>query len=262
MTVQQPVASERIRDTIEVSALRNAPLALTCRVQDTWQNLRSRFLGMRSGHVWIEYPQGQAGQPAPEVGLGQKIGVSFKQRHHKYVFSSAVRETATIQLDAETAVRGLSVAWPAYMHQLQRRMFVRVDVPHDNQVFVDFWEGGLDHEPSEDLRDKLMYHGQLVDLSIGGFQVRLLGDVDPRFMAGAPMGVTLLFGDNESIRVDAQFRHTNPDEFGTTLGMQIVGLNETARGRKSMDRIGEITRAFLKSRRGGKRDPLKIRVGC
>ena len=48
MAVQQPVVAEHIRDIIEISALRNTPLALTCRVDDTWQNYSTRFLGMRS----------------------------------------------------------------------------------------------------------------------------------------------------------------------------------------------------------------------
>jgi len=261
MAVQQPVAAERMRDIIEISALRNAPLALTCRVQDTWQSFRSRFLGMRSGQVWLEYPANE-GQPLPELVIGQKVGVAFKQRHHKFVFSSAVRQTADFKLGAKNTIRGVSIAWPASMHQMQRRVFHRVDVPHDQQVFVGFWEGGLAQEPCAELAAKLTYNGQLVDLSIGGFQVRLLGDIDPRFRNGTPIGAALNTGEGQpAIKLDCQFRHANADEFGTTLGMQIVGLNETARGRKAMEHLGEMIRGFQRATITTS-EPVNVRLGC
>ena len=262
MAVQQPVSAERIRDIIEVSALRNAPLALTCRVQDTWQSFRSRFLGMRSGQVWVEYPESIEGQPAPELVIGQKVGMSFKQRHHKLVFSSAVRQMADFKLAGTDTVRGVSIAWPASMHQMQRRMFHRVDVPHDRQVFVEFWEGGLAQEPCAELRDKLTYRGQLVDLSVGGFRVRLLGDIDPRFQVGAPIGATLTGEEDQpAIKIDCQFRHANADEFGTTLGMQIIGLNESPRGRKAMEHVGQMVRGFQRAT-APHPEPVNARLGC
>jgi len=262
MAVQQPVAVERIRDIIEISALRSAPVALTCRVHDTWRSFRSRFLGMRGGQVWIEYPERVEGQTPPELLVGRKVGLAFKQRHHKFVFSSAVRETANFKLNAKTTVHGVSIAWPASMQQMQRRMFHRVDVPHDRQVFVEFWEGGLDQEPRTELREKLIYHGQLVDLSIGGFQVRLLGEIDPRFQDGAPIGTALrVHEDQAPIKTDCQFRHANADEFGITLGMQIVGLNETAAGRQTLERLGKLIRGFQQAGTVVI-EPVNVKLGC
>ncbi|NLF31678.1 MAG: hypothetical protein GX591_12420 [Planctomycetes bacterium] len=264
MAVQQSVASERIRDILEISALRNTPLALTCRVDQTWQTFRSRFLGMREGKIWIEYPAAPEGddRPPPPLAVGQKVGIAFKQRHHKYVFSTGAAQTATFRLGPDTVVRGVCLAWPARMHQLQRRAFQRVEVPQDRRVFVELWEGGSDMEPSSALRDRLVLHGQLVDLSVGGFQLRLLGDGDPRFQTGAPLGASLLNADgNDPIKLDCQFRHTNADEFGTTLGVQIVGLNETAGGRRTLERLGRILHGFQRDATIGA-EPARVRAGC
>ncbi|MFW6153995.1 MAG: PilZ domain-containing protein [Planctomycetota bacterium] len=264
MAVQHPVVSERIRDILEISALRNTPLALTCRVDRTWQTFRSRFLGLREGKLWIEYPQAPAGdeRSAPTLATDQKVGIAFKQRHHKYVFTTGVAQVAACRLTPETTVRALRLTWPQRMRQLQRRVFHRVEVPQDRRVFVDLWEGGVEQEPPVALRDKLLLHGHLVDLSIGGFQLRLLGDADPRFRVGTPLGAALLNADGaKPIKLDCQFRHTNADEFSTTLGVQIVGLNETAAGRKTLERLGRVIRGFQRDTSNGA-EPARVHVGC
>ncbi len=264
MVVQHPVASERIRDILEISALRTTPLAVTCRVDQTWQTFGSRFLGLREGKLWIESPQPPAGddRPAPVLAAGQKLGVAFKQRHHKYVFTTTLIRTAAFRLTPQATVQGLNLAWPERMRQLQRRVFHRIEVPQHRRVFVELWEGGLEQEPSQPLRDKLILHGHLVDLSIGGFQLRLLGHADPRLAVGTPLGATLLNADGDGpIKLDCQFRHTNADEFSTTLGVQIVGLNETAAGRRTLERLGRIIRGFQREASAAS-EPARIRVGC
>lgn len=251
MSVQEKVSKDRIRDIVEVAALRNTPIALTCRLHDTWQNFRSQYLGLRGGRLWVEYPQPSKGSVFPEVTAGCRLGVAFKQRHHKYVFSSAVEEVKEFRLSPDVTVRGLSIGLPQEMYQLQRRMFHRVDVPDDRKMFVRFWQGGLMYEPLEHLRQSLEFTGQVVDLSAGGFRVRMLSPQTPPFDPGDPVGAELTVEGMETpIHVDCQFRHADMDEFGVTLGMQMVGLTETPEGRKSLQRLSRIILDFQRGSRG------------
>ena len=250
MTVQERVSPEQMREILELAALRSTPAALTCRLRDTWQTYRSRFVGLRHGQMWLEYGRGAPEQIPAVHEAGQRIGVAFKWRHHKYVFSAMVGEVADFQHSPQVRLKALRIAWPTEMHQLQRRVFFRVDVPDGRLMHAHFWEGGLSAEPTGQLRDKLVYCGQVVDLSAGGFRVRLLAGGDPGFQVGAVIGVELKTDSGgEAIKLDAQFRHTQADEFGVTLGLQIMGLTETSRGRKTLERIGRIMREFQRGRR-------------
>jgi c-di-GMP-binding flagellar brake protein YcgR len=253
--VQEKVAAEEMRSIVQVAALRNTPIAVTCRVGDVWQSFHSRFLGIRDGDVWIDkVTPATEGQPAAEFEAGQRIGVAFKQRHYKYVYSTQVLLAGDLQSVLGAKTVGMRTAWPSDMLQFQRRMFERVLVPSGRRGFITFWEGGLIHEPQAHMRDRLTYHGQLVDLSAGGFRVRLIGGADPGFHTGDPLGADIAFdGQPAQIRVDLQYRHSMPDEFGVTLGLQIMGLAETDEGRKTLERINQFVQEFQRTgRRSGK----------
>lgn len=245
MIAQREVPADQIRETVEVSAVRNTPIALTCRLDGAWQNFRSRFLGLRNEELWIEYACPEPGRAIPELLPGMKLGVAFKQRHHKYVFTSAIQAIADFQLSPGVKVRGLRIDWPGKMQRLQRRSFYRATVPMDQPVFCEMWQGGIGNEPQSDIRQKLVFNGQLTDLSAGGMRVRLLGDRDPAFHVGDPVGLSLRFhGMSEPIRVDGQFRHAAQDEFGTCLGIQFVGLTEIADSSKLFQTISRIVCEF------------------
>ena len=251
MSLQEHVPTEQTRQILQTAALRATPIAVTCRMGGVWQSFRSRFLGVRDGHPWIDRAvPATPGQPSAELAAGQKIGIAFKQRHCKYVYSTQILAVAEFPSSPDATVRGLRVDWPTDMLQFQRRMFNRVIVPTGRQAFVTFWEGGLDREPVGHMRDRLSYYGQLVDLSAGGFRVRLLGSADPGFRCGDPIGADFIIDGRASfIKLDSQFRHAIVDEFGVTLGMQIMGLVETDDGRKTLNRINRLVQEFQRSSR-------------
>ena len=255
MAVQEQVTPDHIRDIVEAAAHRNTPIALTCRSNDSWQNYRGRFLGLREGQAWIESGTPSRGQASPELVVGCRVGVAFKQRHYKYVYSTEITAVTDFQMGPDVKIRGLGIAWPDDMRQLQRRLFKRVTVPDDRPVFAQFWEGGLAHEPQDALRQKLTYTGQVLDLSAGGFRLRMFGG-DPGFQCGTAIGAEIKTdGMGRSIKVDAQFRHAVSDEFGVMLGMQLMGLGETNEGRETLDHIARLCRDLLPGRRRRSRVP-------
>lgn len=257
--VQMEVPAEQMADVVEVAASRNTPIALTCMVRQVWRNYRSRFLGMRGDEVWIEYPSAEQGRPVPEMVPEQKLGLAFKQRHHKFVFTSTVLRVADFDLSPTVTVRGVQIAWPKTIRRLQRRAFYRVNIPSDKPVFTEFWEGGLAKEPPEHLRENLVFHGKLDDISAGGCRARLTEDREIAFHAGDALGMRLKFRNGqEPIEVDGLFRHAASDEFGPWLGVQFAGLNETAQGRRALnqitDAVAEFQRIELRRSRTGAKE--------
>lgn len=245
MIAQREVPADQICETVEASAIRNTPIAVTCCLDGTWHNYRSRFLGLRGQELWIEYAAPESGQAIPELLPGMKLGLAFKQRHHKFVFTSPILAVADFQLSPDLKVRGLRIEWPRRMQRLQRRSFYRASIPADKPVFCEMWQGGLVGEPKGALREKLVFNGQLVDLSAGGMRLRLVDQRDPAFHVGDAVGVILQSAClREPVRVDAQFRHAATDEFGLCLGLQFVGLNETSDGRKAFQAINQLVCDF------------------
>lgn len=241
MSVQQEVAATEIHEIVESSAMRNTPVAITCQIGGSWRSYRSRFLGLRDGELWVEYPQPEPGREAPQVDLGSRLGAAFKQRHHKYVFTAAVLQVADFALAGGAAVRGVQIEWPVKMQRLQRRAFYRAGVPSDRPAFVEFWQGSPGQDPRGALREKLLYTGKLLDISAGGVRLQLIGDRNPQLQTGDPVGMLLkLHGLDEPLRVGGQFRHAARDEFGTTLGIQFMGLTESGDGRKLFHSISRI----------------------
>ena len=244
MAVQEHVGVDRIREIVETAAHHNAPIVLSCRQDSTWRNYPSRFLGLRDGRVWVECAVLGSGQDPPQLRVGQKIGVAFKQRHYKHAYCTDITAITDFQVGSAGRIRGLCISWPTKMHRFQRRIFQRVEVPASLRLFVHFWEGGLGREPPDLLRDRLTYCGQLVDLSGGGFRTRLLSAVDPGFRCGDSLGAALIVdGQTPGIKVDAQFRHAETDEYGVMLGVQMMGMIETEQGR---DALGQIVRIMQK----------------
>lgn len=255
MPAQQEVAGDQIRSLVQSSAERNTPIALTCRMDEAWRNYHSRFLGVRDGQLWVEYARASEGDPPPELTAGQLLGIAFKQRHHKYVFTARILAIADFHPLPEVTIRGLRLEWPTRMQKLQRRMFYRVTVPASQPIFAGLWRGTHDSVMETGTR----IGGQVIDLSAGGVRVRLLENQAVPFQVGEALKIELRQRkDNvagESIRADAIYRHTANDEFGVTVGLQLVGLTETAKGRATFNQLGQIIAAFQKNdrRHGGAR---------
>ena len=245
MSLQQEVPFSQVRETIENSAIRNTPLVLSHQVNESWQNYRSRFLGLRGEELWLEYAQPDPGRAVPKLVVGQKLGVAFKQRHHKFVFTTRIINIAEFRLTPELAVTGVQIDWPEKVFRLQRRSFYRASVPIDRPMYVDLWQGGLAQEPDAKLRDKLVYSGQVADISAGGFRIRMVPGRDPALQCGDSIGALVrCAGLVEPLRVDGQFRHADQDEFGLLLGIQFLGLTETPEGRKTMQVINQLVSEF------------------
>ena len=77
----------------------------------------------------VEIPPVEADVPPHEFVPAEKLGVSFKLKHHKHIFTATVSGFQDFPLDDGGTMKTLALCLPVRMQRLQRRMFYRVDVP-------------------------------------------------------------------------------------------------------------------------------------
>jgi c-di-GMP-binding flagellar brake protein YcgR len=241
-TMQELVLPQQIKEIVKSAAIRLTPAALTCRLRDTWQTYRSRFLGLRQEQIFLEYGHGEDGQVRPQFSARQRIGVAFKWHNRKYVFSTAIREINEVELEGQGPLKAMLIQWPDEMFRLQRRAFLRATVPPGRSINASFWAGGLT-AVANGRQAEPMYRGQVLDLSAGGLSVRLGSAPQPPLKLGAVLGVRLEVDEGGGpLEMDAQFRHSQEDPSGPNIGIQIMGLTETPEGRSTLERLAQIIR--------------------
>jgi c-di-GMP-binding flagellar brake protein YcgR len=246
MAMLQELDNAQIDQAIDAAAQRNVPVILTIHQDNEWLNLHSRLVQVRSGHVQLALPLGENGQAPHEFVPAEKVGVSFKLKHYKHVFTAVVAGIEQVSLEDGATIPTLSICSPTHMQRIQRRAFLRADVPANRIVRATFWLGGREAEPIGPSEDRPVWFGKVANISAGGFQLRTGCDLADALETGESVGVRISFGAgaNESVFSDAQFRHAESCDGGLMLGFQFVGLDQTPAGRQALQTISSKVSEF------------------
>ena len=234
MSVLQEIGPEQINELIQIAGERNVPMTITIRSENSWANLRSRALGTRESHLLMEMPpSNEEGVPPHEFVPAERIGVSFKLKHHKHIFAATVVGQRRVVMMDGTELPVLAVVMPTRMQRLQRRAYIRAEVPANRIVRVSYWMGGCDSEPAGTSPEHPVWFGQIKNISAGGFQVETDPGSAECLESGDAVGMRLVFcSSGETVYADAQFRHSEIINNGRALmGFQFLGLTETPEGR-------------------------------
>ncbi len=248
-----PLIQELDRGQIETclteAVCRRVPVAMTCLVRGLWYNFHSGIIKQDRDKLWLQFPACRADniKDAPEITEGLMLGLTFKLGHHKHIFNTPVEAVCQVKTDGEESLCVVCVPAPSNMQRVQRRAYNRVDVPRNRSILATFWHGGQDSDQS------VRWEGWVTNISAGGFQVRLPKQAAPELGVGDVVGVRIKVGQEfEPVLADVQFRQKIDDDRGVVmLGFQFVGLNESQRGRQTLERIGMIVRGF--QRHSGRR---------
>jgi c-di-GMP-binding flagellar brake protein YcgR len=132
------------------------------------------------------------------------------------------------------------------MQRLQRRAYLRVDVPACRIVRASYWIGGRAAEPAGTTVDCPVWSGQVTNISAGGFQLAADANAAEALEVGDTVGVRLIFGaGRESVYADAQYRHHERTLDGHVLmGFQFMGLDQTTEGRAALRIVSEAVNEF------------------
>ena len=245
MASLQNLTNQQIDEVLYAAAERQVPATITVREPAGWASYHTRLLAIRQGHILLEAPTPEAGKQPHEFCPADRIGVSFKLKHHKHVFTGIVAETSQETLDDGWVAGVIHVCSPTHMQRMQRRAFNRSDVPGNRIVRVSFWLGGRENEPAGTTPDQPVWSGQVVNISAGGFQLVSEHSLGDNLSPGDTVGVRISFGiGDETVYTDAQFRHCLEEGGKFRLGFQFVGLGLTPEGREALQIIGSKANQF------------------
>ena len=248
MSALQELGLHEIGEVIQLACAKRTPITITLRDQRDWINLHGCLVERDAQHVVIE--------PHPEIPWpltpteGQTVGISLKLKHHKYVFMAVV---------ASGPDHILTLERPARMQRLQRRAYLRADIPPGCIVRASFWLGCRQSEPMGASPDRPVWSGRLSNLSAGGFMLNTSDTSVDVLEEGDQVGVRLLFGaGQEAIYADASIRHVDVSGLDAEIGFQFVGLEQSEEGKNVLATIGQ--KVVLFQKRTGSFDKPRARV--
>ncbi len=237
MPTLQELDGEQIDDIVRQAVRKRVPIVASISMEGRWINLRSRFVGVRDERVLVELPVPDEG-PGYEFTPAEKIGLNFKLKHHKYICTATVACVEQFRQDDGSEISVLSVCWPVRMSRLQRRAYLRVDIPANRIVRVSFWLGGKDAEPAGGSPTAPVWSGTATNISAGGLQIKSAAEPANVIEAGDVVGMRLMFAlGSETVYTDAQFRHIEEIDGGFLLGFQFLGLGQTHEGQQALKQI-------------------------
>jgi c-di-GMP-binding flagellar brake protein YcgR len=237
------------------------PVTITIRRDESWLNLQSRFLAVVDGRLVLEPPVAPGSDTPLKLLPAEKVGVSFKHKHHKHLFNCTVVNMGSLSLGEGHVANVLRLGIPAGMQRVQRRTYFRAPIPEGHVVRVSFWLGGRALEPKGVSPERPVWSGRLQDLSAGGFLAKIPGDAAMALDSGDIVGARVTFGTaEEGFCVDAQVRYLSDSENNALLGGQFVALEQDSDGKNTLRiicaKVSEYQRLALSSRGRGKRESV------
>lgn len=235
MATLRELRTEQMAEALQGGAERSVPAIVTVGSGENLENLHSRVLGVADGHILIEQPASGELQMPKELTPAEKIGLTFKLKHYKYIFSAIVAGTQQFRLEDGTEMPVVSLCYPRRMQRLQRRAYIRTEVPSNHIVRASFWFGGQHAEPDGTTPDKPVWSGRVHNISAGGFQLTTAAEPADVLETGDLVGVHMTFGAaDQTFCADAQLRHIESVDDGLSLGFQFIGLGHTFEGRAAL----------------------------
>ena len=233
----QELSVKQINEALALAAQKTIPITITYRQEPSWVNLTSRMVRIADNRLLVELPPIEADVAPHEFVPAEKIGISFKLKHHKHIFTATVAGVQDHVFDDGEPMKVLGLCMPMRMQRLQRRMFYRADVPPNRIVRASFWMGGRDGEPSGTSAATPVWTGRVTNLSAGGLQLIAAESPLPSLEIGDSVGVRLSFGSGqEAVYADAQFRHLVQEGQESVVGLQFIALGQSAEGRDTRRR--------------------------
>ena len=256
MSVLQELNPAQMSESLVGACDKQIPMTVvTIHRDDAWLNLRSRFLTIDRTRLIFEAPTVEkTASSLDDILPAEKVGVSFKYKHHKHLFSTTVLNFLEEYPGPEGRVKAMVLGCPTTMQRIQRRAFYRVMVPPNRIVRAAFWLGGCKAEPSGTSLSNPVWSGNVEDISAGGFQIKTCTDAGMGLDSGDIVGLRMTFGVGaEAVFANAQFRHCKPADDGALLGFQFVGLGQDDESKDALrmivGKVSEYQRLGLRPRK-------------
>jgi hypothetical protein len=181
-------------------------------------------------------------KPRPiNVQVSQSVGLAVKHEGGKFIFETKV---ADFGFSSSSSAGIIMLEFPEQMELISRRSYFRVRVPDRMQITVDIWHRRCGQVNVEEDHH---WQGKLIDLSAGGLQMAIDASQQPDFREGQFVRVRFAPMPSEApLEFTAQIRNILPtvDNSSFCYGMQVVGLEASPEGRKTLGRLAGVTELY------------------
>ena len=231
----------------------HALAVLTLHDGQAWQTFKSRFLERdpREHFFVLDYVALDNAQ-LPALTPGECVGVSFRQRSRKFLFSSVVEAKGHFVLDDKTTVAAIRYRWPAGLSEMQRRAYYRTPVPENMTLVASVWSGGVAARASAQQNALQVLTGNVADLSCGGALIQLHQPQPPEWVEGQTLGVETQLPDGRgAMLLDGRYRGARPVSTGVlSVAVQFVGLELNPNGPAMLQRLANSVQRLLRGNLG------------
>jgi len=194
----------------------------------------------------------QDGKPRPmNIQISQTVSMSLKHGCGKFIF-----ETKVLGLEPSSGHASggkIVLAVPQNLKLIQRRSYFRVKIPDSLDVNIQFWQRHHAHDDSE-MPQHHCCQGKLIDISAGGIQIATDAKNKSDLREGQFVGIQFTpMPYEQPLIFTAQIRTIFPtaDNQNISIGLQIVGLETTPKGRKVLNRLVAVTEQYYQVNRTG-----------
>lgn len=230
MSAIQELGNEQINEAVATAVDRRVPVMLTVQRGRNWRTTGAKALALRDLHLLLEL----GGEETDRQFIpGEKVGVSFKVKHHKHIFTATV-----VAVERGEVGDVLVICRPSRMQRLQRRAYIRAEVPPNRIVRASFWLGGRTAEPTGGSPTTPVWSGRVVNLSAGGFQLHTDAAAASDLEIGDAVGVRVVFGmGGQAVYSDAEVRHAELAGTRAMIAFRFVALDQSHEGRTALQLI-------------------------
>jgi len=247
MATLSTLTNNDVTEAIDYAASGHARVTVTVHHQNRWITFQSKVLAAQAGFIWVTFPQIDESKVTYEFSQGERVGMTFRRAHHRFVFAANIAGTEEYEDDSGQSAQALRLGIPDEIQLTERRAQPRVELPVSAMVRASIWLGGWQAQPAEPTVAIPVWSGRVIDLSAGGCYVRTNREVSRYIDVGDVVGIRLTFGadDNpEEVLLDAQYRRSDPDGTMSLVGFQFVDIDETEQSREAHERIRAKLREF------------------
>jgi c-di-GMP-binding flagellar brake protein YcgR len=229
-------------------AVRERALAVvTVQEMDDWLTFKARFLEHDPAKQFfvLDY-EPQHEEELPPIAPGQYVGISFRHKSRKVMFSTVIEAKGRFVVDDDTTIAAVRYRLPPTLTELQRRAYFRTPIPPDTPVRATVWEGGAAARAAAQQQPMQTYSGELQDLSCGGTLLQTTLASPPPWVDGATLGIELQLPDGKPpLVVNCIFRGVRHDEHQKLcLAVQFIGMEINVDGQIVLQRLAACVQRF------------------
>ncbi len=224
-----------VKKTIQRLSAGRSQATISRLVNASWQSDTAVIANCSDTKIQLELTGEEP--PAARFKVGQTIGVAAKDRYCRLIFNVMVLGVGK-SVNGQAA-KSIIVSVPDCIKRIQKRNYQRTAVPNTLKVKATVWKWRNDKQ-SEELSAEHHWDGRLVDICADGIGVGLDISHKREFELEQLIGIRFTPADgHEPFILDGEITNMNitADCKGICLGINLLGLEASVHGRKTLQRL-------------------------